>query len=236
MAAHIAPAEGSMAAHIAPAGGNAAASAMLAGASLLFIAPADSRENPLRDLLGSEAYSQLDPIFHEVPFIRPLSRRGQLKAMFRYVQLNPQRLATKRLMPGYFRVQNGITIAGRAYDAVGNIALLHAARYATVHVRSKWVKAAEQGDTEPLRNYMNGCVIAARQGTVMVSPFISPKEKAVKAVLLAEKHTMIVLVDNGFRDFYKPTDDIFDAVAAGRVLVLSPWANDPQATSAAPTA
>lgn len=35
------------------------------------------------------------PIFTERPFIRPLSRRGQLRAMIRYVQMNPQRLATK---------------------------------------------------------------------------------------------------------------------------------------------
>jgi hypothetical protein len=155
-----------------------------------------------------------------------MSRRGQLQAMIHYVQLNPQRLATKRLFPGYFRVQEGIEIAGRTYSAVGNIALLQAASYATVHVRRTLVDAAAQGITQPLRDYMNGCVLAARGGTVMVSPFISPKEKAVKAVLLAEQHPFIVLADNGFRDYYKPPSDIFDAVAAGRVLILSPWAYD----------
>lgn len=194
--------------------------------SLSSIAPASSRENPLRAHLGDEAYYGLAPLFTEVPFIRPMSRRGQLQAMIRYVQLNPQRLATKRLIPGYFRVQEGIEIAGRTYAGVGNILLLQAAHFATVHVRSKWVKAAEQGDTQPLRDYMNGCVLAARRGTVMVSPFISPKEKEVKAVLIKEQHPFIVLADNGFRDYYKPPGDIFDAVADGRVLVLSPWEYD----------
>ena len=75
---------------------------------------------------------------------------------------------------------------------------------------------------------MNGCVLAARRGAVMVSPFISPNEKKVQDVLLAEQHPFIVLADNGFRDFYKPTDHLFDAVAAGRVLILSPWAYDAQ--------
>ena len=190
------------------------------------LAPASSRENPLRALLGDEAYYGLAPLFTEVPFLRPLSRRGQLQAMIHYVQLNPQRLATKRLMPGFFRVQEGIMIAGRTYTAVGNILLLQAAHYAPVHVRSKWVKAAEQGDTQSLRDYMNGCVLAARQGTVMVSPFISTQERQVKAVLLAEQHPFIVLADNGFRDYYKPAGDLFDAVAAGRVLLLSPWEYD----------
>jgi hypothetical protein len=194
--------------------------------SLSSIAPASSRENPLRALLGDEAYYGLVPLFTEVPFIRPMSRRGQLQAMIRYVQLNPQRLATKRLMPGFFRVQEGITIAGRTYTAVGNILLLQAARFAPVHVSHALVDEAAQGRPQSLRNYMNGCVLAARQGTVMVSPFISPKEKEVKAVLLKEQHPFIVLADNGFRDYYKPPDDIFDAVADGRVLVLSPWEYD----------
>ena len=163
------------------------------------------------------------PVFTERPFIRPLSRRGQLHAMIRYVQLNPQRLATKRLMPGYFRVQEGIELAGRSYSGVGNIALLHAEYYAPVHVRHELVDAAAQGKPEALRNYMNGCVLAARRGVVMVSPFISPKERAVQDVLLRERHPFIVLADNGFRDYYKPSDNLFDAVADGRVLILSPW-------------
>ena len=197
-----------------------------AGLSLSFIAPGGSRENPLRGMLGGEAYSRLFPIFTEVPFIRPLSRRGQLRTMIEYVQMNPQRLATKHLMPGYFRVQKGIEIAGQTYAGVGNVGLLQAAHYATVHVRHHLVDDATRGNSQPLRDYLNGCILAARQGTVMVSPFISPREKDIKAVLLAEGHPFIVLEDNGFRDFYKPSGDLFDAVAAGRVLILSPWEYD----------
>ena len=196
------------------------------GFSLSSIAPASSRANPLREMLGDEVYYGLAPLFTEMPFIRPLSRRGQLQAMIRYVQLNPQRLATKRLMPGYFRVQEGIAIAGRTYAGVGNAALLLIERRATVHVRSVWVRAAEHGEAATLRNYMNGCVIAARQGALLVSPFISEQEKAVQTVLLREQHPFILLADNGFRDYYKPSAVLFDAVAAGRVLILSPWPYD----------
>lgn len=166
------------------------------------------------------------PIFTERPFIRPMSRRGQLQAMIRYVQLNPQRLATKRLMPGFFRVQDGIVIADRTYSGVGNISLLQMEDYATVHVRHDLVDEAAQGKPQRLRDYMNGCVLAARHGIVLVSPFISPQEKAVQSVLLAEQHPFVLLADNGFRDYYKPSDSLFDAVAAGRVLILSPWAYD----------
>ena len=77
-------------------------------------------------------------------------------------------------MPGLFRVQHNIGIAGREYSGVGNIALLQAEQYRTIHVRRAMVEAAEHGEAQPLRDYMNSCVIAARHGTVMVSPFISP--------------------------------------------------------------
>ncbi len=166
------------------------------------------------------------PVFTERPFIRPMSRRGQLHAMIHYVQMNPQRLATKRLKPGYFRVQKDIVIGGRSYDSVGNVALLMEERFATVHVRSTMVKAAEHGDDKGLRDYMNGCVLAARKGAVMVSPFISSQEKLVMEVLLQDQHPFVLLADNGFRDYYKPADLLFDACAAGRLLILSPWPYD----------
>ncbi len=37
-----------------------------------------------------------------------------------------------------------------------------------------------------------------------------------------EELPFILLADNGFRDYYKPADALFEAVAAGRVLILSP--------------
>ncbi|MBR4563787.1 MAG: hypothetical protein IKR37_03565 [Paludibacteraceae bacterium] len=184
------------------------------------------RAKILREEIGAEIYDALPPIFTEMPFIRPMGQRRQLPATIRYIDMNPQRLATKKLKPGYFRVQTGIEIAGRIYSGVGNIALLQAGRYAPVHVRRTMVEAAEHGKPQQMRDYMNGCVLAARRGTVMVSPFISPQEKHVMEVLLKEGHPFIYMADNGFRDYYKPHDGLFDAVAAGRVLILSPWEYD----------
>lgn len=169
-----------------------------------------------------------EKIFTEIPFIRPLSRRGQLQTMIRYVQMNPQRLATKKLMPGFFRVQDNIEIAGRIYSGVGNIDLLDKTRYMPVHVRHTMIDEVEHGDDKRLRDYMNSCVIAARQGAVMVSPFIHEKEREVLHVLLAEGHSVIYLADNGFGEYYKPSDGIFDAVANKQVLILSPWPYDPK--------
>ena len=180
----------------------------------------------LQKQIGDDAYYRLSPVFSEMPFIRSMGHNTQLPNTIRYLDMNPQRLATKRLKPGYFRVQREIMIGGRSFDGVGNTMLLTAETYAVVHVRSLMVKAAENGDTEPLRNYKNSCVLAARKGAVMVSPFISEHEKQVMQVLLREQLPFVYLADNGFRDYYKPVDALFDACAAGRVLILSPWTYD----------
>lgn len=180
----------------------------------------------LREQMGDEAYYDLAPVFTEMPFIRPMGHNTQLPNTIRYIDMNPQRLATKRLRPGYFRVQREIVIGGRGYDGVGNTTLLMADHFETVHVRRMMVDAAEHGDNVPLRNYMNGCVLKARKGAIMVSPFISPQEKQVMQVLLREQLPFICVADNGFRDYYKPSDALFDACASGRVLILSPWPYD----------
>ena len=180
----------------------------------------------LRERLGDEAYYSLAPIFDEMPFIRPMARYSQLQNTIRYIDMNPQRLATKRLKPGFFRVQKDISVGNRSYDGVGNVGLLMQESYCPVHVRRAMVEKANGGDNEELRNYKNACVLKARQGAVMVSPFISPDEKEVMQVLLKEKSPFILLTDNGFRDYYKPADALFDACAAGRLLILSPWSYD----------
>ena len=168
------------------------------------------------------------PIFTEQPFVRPLSRKGQLQTMYRYIQMNPYRLATKKLKPGYFCVQRGVEIGGRKYDIVGNAAILTAERHMPVHVRRVMVEAAVHGNDTALRDYMNACVLAAREGAVMVSPFISPDEKRIQTKLLEEELPFIYIADNGFGEYYKPVDVLFEAVAAGKVLILSPWEYDPK--------
>ena len=168
------------------------------------------------------------PIFTEKPFIRPMSTRSQLQSMIRYVQMNPARLATKRLKPGFFCVQHNVEINGRTYDAVGNIGVLMEQSRQPVHVRSMWVKdAAEHGYDQPLKDYKAACLDAASKGIVMVSPFISRDEQEVLHALLHDNRYIIYLSDNGFGNYFKPSDLLFDAVAAGRLLILSPWTYDP---------
>ena len=177
----------------------------------------------LRGQIADAEYAALPPIFTQMPHIRPMGHRDQLPTTIRYVDMNPQRLATKRLMPGFFRVQDNIEIAGRVYHGVGNSDLLDAQHYMPVHVRRTMIEEAIHGDDKRLNEYMDSCIAAAQKGAVMVSPFIHEKEREVLYSVLAEGGQVIYLADNGFGEYYKPSDGIFDAVANKQVLILSPW-------------
>ena len=181
----------------------------------------------LRTQLSNDAYCALSPIFTQMPHVQPMSHNTQLPATIRYIDMNPQRLATKRLRPGFFCVQNNVEINGRIYDAVGNTRILNEPQRSPVHVRHTMTEQARLGNPQPLQDYIDSCFSAANQGSVMVSPFISSHERDILTVLLSEHRPVIYLADNGFRDYYKPSDMLFDAVDAGKLLILSPWKRDP---------
>ena len=64
----------------------------------------------------------------------------------------------------------------------------------------------------------------AERGVVLVSPWISPGEKAVKAEALARGGRVVQLLAEGMDRYYKPSGGDFDACADGRMLQLSPFA------------
>ena len=68
---------------------------------------------------------------------------------------------------------------------------------------------------------MNGCIIAARQGKVLIGAFISEYEQQVRTVALTEGHTVIQLTTDVLTEYYKPYGSLFDACSNGQLLLLS---------------
>ena len=64
---------------------------------------------------------------------------------------------------------------------------------------------------------------AAREGAVIVSAFISHKEREIGRLLLMEQLPVIEVYDNGFADRYKPSGKNFYACAENRLVQISPW-------------
>ncbi len=145
-----------------------------------------------------------------------LLRAGQLETWLRYLSDNPRRLLMKREHPDLFRVQRNLTVAGVSFSAIGNCFLLNRPVRLFVQCSRRLTKAEIQAK---VKEYLT----AARQGAVLVSPAISPGEKAVMRAAFNEGLPLIYLQENGLTELAKPSGTRMEACARGQLLILSPW-------------
>jgi len=145
-----------------------------------------------------------------------LLRAGQLDTWLQYLADNPRRLLMKREHPDLFRVQRNIQAAGITFSAIGNRFLLDRP------VRLQ-VQCSRRLTEEEIQTKVRECLAAARQGAVLVSPAISPGEKAVMRAAFDEGLPLIYLQENGFTDLAKPGGRRMEACARGQLLILAPW-------------
>ena len=145
-----------------------------------------------------------------------LLRSGQLETWLRYLADNPRRLLMKREHPDLFRVQRNVSAAGTTFSAIGNRFLLDRPVRLQVQCSRRLTEGEIQAKVEE-------CLAAARQGAVLVSPAISPGEKAVMRAAFDEGLPLIFLQENGFTDLAKPGGARMEACARGQLLILAPW-------------
>ena len=147
---------------------------------------------------------------------RLLLRAGQLDTWLQYLADNPRRLLMKREHPDLFRVQRNVQAAGITFSAIGNRFLLDRP------VRLQ-VQCSRRLTEEEIQAKVTDCLAAARQGAVLVSPAISPGEKAVMRAAFDAGLPLIYLEENGFTDLAKPGGRRMEACASGQLLILAPW-------------
>lgn len=147
---------------------------------------------------------------------RLLLRKGQLQRWLDYLHDNPRRLLMKREHPDLFRVQRGLMVNAQQFSAIGNRFLLDRPVKLQVQCSRRLTDAQ-------IQTKVNECLHAARQGAVLVSPSISPGEKAVMHAAFDEGLPLIILLENGFTDLAKPGGKRMEACASGQLLLLAPW-------------
>ena len=145
-----------------------------------------------------------------------LLRSGQLDTWMNYLADNPRRLLMKHEYPDLFRVQRNVEAAGMLFSAIGNRFLLDRP------IRLQ-VQCSRSLTNEQIQDKVQECIAAARQGAVLVSPAISPGEKAVMRAVFDQGLPLIYLQENGFTDLAKPSGHRMEACAAGQLLILAPW-------------
>lgn len=145
-----------------------------------------------------------------------LDREGQLQRMKAYIHDNPRRLAIKRNHPDLFRVQRNIKVGEYTFAALGNVFLLEAPCLLQVQCTRKLTPLQ-------INSTVQRFLLHAQNGAVLVSPSISPGEKAVMKAAFEHGFPVIVLQENGFAPLAKPGGRRFDACVQGRLLMLAPW-------------
>ena len=143
----------------------------------------------------------------------------QLKAIRRYIRLNPARALWKARHPDRFirfaNIRHPVLDPARRWDAMGNLTLL--ASPFLHHVRLTMRKTAEEHAAE-----IDGIMERAVRGLVPVSGFISPGEKELLRRLKAEPQARFIkTVPFSLPPRYDPSAEDSRELAADRLLILS---------------
>ena len=133
-----------------------------------------------------------------------------------YLRDNPRRLLMKREHPDLLRPFFNLQLGSHTYNGIGNRALLTDPQRLAVRVSRRLT--GKELDAEVARY-----IEAARNGTVLISPAISPGEKRVMREAFNLHLPTIVVLRNGFTTLSKPKGEQFDACSEGRLLMLSAW-------------
>lgn len=138
----------------------------------------------------------------------------KLDTLFEYLRANPYRLAIRRAHSDYFRRVNTLIIGDNTFQAYGNFQLLDNPFKEQVVVH--------RADTPEIRerNRQNWLYTAANGG-VLVSPFISEAEKAIRSEAEDAGGRLIHLTVEPFGERFKPAAHDFALCEEGRLLILS---------------
>ena len=158
----------------------------------------------------------IKPLWEEGYNDKILKGKHQLDKWRKYLKDNPRRLWEKRQHPELFTARHGYSIAGNPVAVMGNIFLLDY----PVKVQ---VQCSRRLSTEEIIRESDRIMSLAQEGAVLVSPCISPGEKAIMKQAFEAGFPQIILLENGFAPMQKPSGRQFDACSHGRVLLIAPW-------------
>ena len=155
----------------------------------------------------------------------------QLKAIRHYIRLNPARTIWKLRHPDLFLCHRAIKarriapLAPMRFDGIGTLPLLGSPFLFHVRLTLKKTVAEHAAAIEEIVN-------RARSGMIPVSGFISPGEKEALRRLKAEPRARFVkILPYTLPPRYDPSAEDSREIAAGRLLILSPFRDTPSISS-----
>ena len=171
-----------------------------------------------------ERESLFEPNFND----KILFHEGQLQAWYDYLHDNPRRLWLKVHYPDRLRKIYDFK-AGKQehrYTAVGNT-------FCITYPERVQVRCHRNLSDAEIQNEVSHFLGLARSGAVLVSPFISPAEKAVFEACYKEKLRMIRIVNRGLDGkFIYPSGRDLMGCSDGFLLIMAPYSDYSPETAA----
>lgn len=155
-----------------------------------------------------------DKIFEKGYCDKILLRAISLNGWYNYIRLNPHRLAMRLQYPQFFQRVRKLKVGDNEYEAYGNLFLFRNPDKATVKISRSFTE--EEKDKKKAQWLED-----AATGTVLVSPFISKEEKAIRAETEVLGASLILITHEAFPERFKPSAHDFDLCSSGRLLIIS---------------
>lgn len=154
------------------------------------------------------------PLFERGYCDKPLLKNRSLDALFQYVRENPHRLAMRMQYPRFFQTRRDIHIAGKKCMAYGNLFLLR-------NPDKEAVKVSRKDTVDIFERKKSNWIEAVCRGSILVSPFISPREREIRSAAESAGAHIILIVHEAFPERYKPAAHDFAECSSGRLLIVA---------------
>lgn len=169
---------------------------------------------------GDGNQRELVPIYEEDFYDRVLHRWHSLDVIYQYIRNNPLRLVLRRENREFFKMTADVEILGQKWVLYGNIQILDNPFKRQVHMRRAWNEAQ-------IIEEQRACEYVRANGGVLVSPFISPHERAV----IKNKWTsskIILITNEAIPNRGAPKGKMFDSCVQGGLLIVAPLETIPE--------
>ena len=120
----------------------------------------------------------------------------------------------RRQYSQFFRRVRNLKIGNREYQAYGNLFLFRNPDKIAVKISSKY---SEEEKLKKRKLWIE----SASKGSVIVSPFISPAEKAIRGEVESLGGKIILITHEAFPERFKPAKHDFNLCSEGRLLIIS---------------
>lgn len=164
-------------------------------------------------LSGNRIYTK-EEIFEAGYCDKPLLRDISLSGWYKYIRLNPHRLALRMQYPQFFQRVHKLKIDEKELEAYGNLSMLRNPDKMAVKISSKYTEEERVAkENQWLEN--------AARGSVLISPFISTAEKQIREEAEKLGAPIILIKHEAFPERYRPSAHDFELCAQGKLLILS---------------